>query len=274
MSRRRSKVTARVGAVVLAAAAAGWWSTEAHRLDVDPSLTGTTALTEVASAAVDRSSAANSAVENLLAEVRVVDALPDIDGYDRGCGTDKKTGAREGCVFGPAWTDDSTAPSSHNGCDTRNDVLGAQLVDVTYKPGTRDCKVLSGTLHDPYTGAVIDFTSGRDTSAEVQVDHVFPLSRAWNAGAASWPIDRRTAFANDTALNLLAVDGPANNAKSDSGLDTWLPPNAAFGCDYATRYLTVADAYELAVTTGDVEAARTVCGSTPQGPSTAAGEAG
>lgn len=26
---------------------------------------------------------------------------------------------REGCVFGPAWTDDSSAPGSHNGCDTR-----------------------------------------------------------------------------------------------------------------------------------------------------------
>lgn len=221
----------------------------------------------------DRSPGGTS-LEDVIAGLRVVDALPDVDGYDRGCGTEKKTGKREACVFGPAWTDDSAAPSAHNGCDTRNDVLGAQLTDVTFKPGTRDCKVVSGTLADPYTGAVIDFTSGRDTSAAVQIDHVFPLSRAWDAGAASWPLDRRTAFANDTALNLLAVDGPANNSKSDSGLDTWLPPNTAFGCDYATRYLTVADTYELAVTTGDVAAARTVCGSTPQGPSTATGEVG
>ena len=42
---------------------------------------------------------------------------------------------------------------------TRNDVLGAQLVDVEFKPGTRDCKVVSGTLNDPYTGNVIDFTT-------------------------------------------------------------------------------------------------------------------
>ena len=54
-----------------------------------------------------------AAVAQLLAQVETVDALADVDGYDRSC----KKGA--GCVFGPAWTDDSSAPGSHNGCDTR-----------------------------------------------------------------------------------------------------------------------------------------------------------
>jgi hypothetical protein len=194
-----------------------------------------------------------SGIEELIASLSVVDELPDLPGYDRDCGT----GA--GCVFGPAWTDDSTAPGSHNGCDTRNDVLGSQLTDVTYKPGTRNCKVLTATLHDPYTGRVIDFTFGQRSSLAVQIDHVYPLARSWKAGAAHWSIDKRVAFANDLSINLLAVDGPTNQKKSDSGLDTWMPPNTAYDCDYATRYLTVARNYDLAITHADANNARESC---------------
>lgn len=263
MSRRRAGAVTPIGAVIVAAvAAAGWWLSGAHP-------TGTLAAPDTDAASVeatsvwpaaDRNQSPTAAsttvsVDKLIAGLTVVDELPDVDGYDRGCGKG------EGCVFGPAWTDDSTAPLSHNGCDTRNDILGAQLRDLVFKPGTRDCKVISGTLDDPYTGTVISFTSGRDTSSAVQADHVFALSRAWDAGAASWTLEKRTAFANDTSLNLLAVDGPTNSSKSDSGLDGWLPPNLAFGCDYAIRYLTVASVYDLAVTAGDVATARAVCGS-------------
>lgn len=52
-------------------------------------------------------------IAQLLAQLETVASLPDVDGYDRSC----KKGS--GCVFGPAWTDDSSAPGSHNGCDTR-----------------------------------------------------------------------------------------------------------------------------------------------------------
>ena len=45
----------------------------------------------------------------LLDQVQVVDSIPPVDGYDRGCGKG------EGCVFGPAWND----PLDHSGCDTR-----------------------------------------------------------------------------------------------------------------------------------------------------------
>ncbi|MGB7234872.1 MAG: HNH endonuclease family protein [Rhodococcus sp. (in: high G+C Gram-positive bacteria)] len=269
MSRRRAGAVTPIGAVIVAAvAAAGWWLSGTHP-------TGTLAAPDTDAASVEATSvwpaadrnqspiaaSTTASVDELIAGLTVFDELPDVAGYDRGCGTDKKTGAREGCVFGPAWTDDYDGPSSHDGCDTRNNLLAIQLRDVVFKPGTRDCKVTSGTLDDPYTGRVISFTSGRDTSSAVQADHVFALSRAWDAGAASWTLDRRTAFANDTSLNLLAVDGPTNNSKSDSGLDGWLPPNLAFGCDYAIRYLTVASVYDLAVTAGDVATAHAVCGS-------------
>ncbi|MFE3322412.1 hypothetical protein [Nocardia sp. NPDC059195] len=52
-------------------------------------------------------------VTALLDTVRVIAARPRPGGYERGC----KAG--QACVFGPAWTDDSDAPGSHDGCDTR-----------------------------------------------------------------------------------------------------------------------------------------------------------
>jgi hypothetical protein len=67
-------------------------------------------------------------------------------------------------------------------------------------------------------------------------------------GAAGWSQDRRTAFANDTRLELLAVDGRANQAKGDSGPAEWLPPSPAETCDYLRRYIAVAAAYRLAIT--------------------------
>ena len=49
--------------------------------------------------------------------------------------------------FGAAWSD-----VDHNGCDTRNDILKRDMTNVTFKPGTHDCVVKTGTLNDPYTG--------------------------------------------------------------------------------------------------------------------------
>ncbi len=82
-------------------------------------------------------------------------------------------------LFGQAWSDDVSVAGGHNGCDTRNDILARDLVDIAYKPGTRDCVVLSGTLTDTYTGTSIAFTRGQETSTAVQIDHVVALSDAW-----------------------------------------------------------------------------------------------
>lgn len=190
-------------------------------------------------------------LDDLIGTLTVVDKLPNVTGYERECTKGKS------CVFGTSWTDKYDGALARNGCDTRNDVLGRQLVDVEFKPGTRDCKVVAGTLHDPYTGTDIAFSTSNPSA--IQIDHVFPLSRAWDAGAAAWTLEQRVNFANDTDINLIASQGKANQSKSDKGPDTWLPPNAAFHCDYATRYLTVAAKYQLAVTSGDVLAARNSC---------------
>jgi hypothetical protein len=187
-----------------------------------------------------------SAIRSLLARARVVSARPEVPGYDRDCGP------RDGCVFDTAWTDATDAPDSRNGCDTRNDVLRKSLSQVVIKPNTQGCVVLRGILDDPYTGSTIHFVRGYNTSNAIEIDHLIPLAAAWDLGAAGWSPGRRAGFANDTRLELIAVSGPANQAKRDSTPASWLPPNRDFRCDYVSRYLKAAVHYDIAVTKADV----------------------
>lgn len=150
--------------------------------------------------------------------------------------------------FGPAWKD-----VDRNGCDTRNDILGRDLVDVGYRASTRECVVAYGTLHDPYSGKDIAFTRGPTTSTAVQIDHVVALSDAWQKGAQKLTEARRTALANDP-LNLLAADGPLNQSKGDGDAATWLPPNKAFRCEYVARQVAVKLDYDLWVTKAERDA--------------------
>jgi hypothetical protein len=121
--------------------------------------------------------------------------------------------------FGPAWAD-----VDHNGCDTRNDILARDLEGETFKPGTQNCVVLTGTLADKYTATTIEFVRGQKTSMEVQIDHVIALNDAWQKGAQQLSADQRKELTNDPQ-NLMATDGPTNGAKGAKDAATWLPPN-------------------------------------------------
>lgn len=140
--------------------------------------------------------------------------------------------------FGTAWFD-----VDRNGCDTRNDVLRRDLTATT---GT-GCRVLTGTLHDPYTRAVIHFRRGARTSTAVQIDHVVALGEAWQTGAQRLTATQRRSLANDP-VNLFAVDGPTNESKGDGDAATWLPPNKAFRCVYVAHQVAVKATYHLWVT--------------------------
>src|SRR3954471_21100239 len=155
-------------------------------------------------------------------------------------------------LFGSGWLD-----PDHNGCDTRNDILARDLTDETFRPGTHNCIVTSGTLADPYTATTIDFVRGNATSILVQIDHVVALSDAWQKGAQQLAPNQREAFANDP-LNLLAVDGPTNGAKSDSDAATWLPPNKSFRCEYVALQTAVKAKYELWMTKAEREAIKNI----------------
>jgi hypothetical protein len=162
--------------------------------------------------------------------------------------------------FGAGWVD-----TDHNGCDTRNDVLARDLTGETFEPGTHDCVVVSGTLADPYSGTTIEFVRGQDTSDDVQIDHVVALSDAWQKGAQGWDEATRTAFANDPQ-NLLAVDGPLNQQKSDGDAATWLPPARGYRCAYVARQVAVKFDYGLWVTAGERDAIAGVLAGCPDEP--------
>jgi hypothetical protein len=74
--------------------------------------------------------------------------------------------------------------------------------------------VATGTLADKYTGETINFVKGNTTSSLVQIDHIIPLSDAWQKGAQQLSADQRKQLANDP-LNMMAADGPDNSQKGD-----------------------------------------------------------
>ena len=176
----------------------------------------------------------------LLDQVAVTDEAPYYPGYDRYC----DPGA---CVFGEEWTDDNTGPFGHNGCDTRQDVLLQQMHDIELRWGSK-CRIYQARLTDPYTGRKMTW---RRDGYRIQIDHVYPLSRAWYAGAWAWTQKKRVRFANDVDLELLAVWGAANQAKENFTPAEWLPPREAYHCRYVLTYLEVAVAYDLSITAAD-----------------------
>jgi hypothetical protein len=145
--------------------------------------------------------------------------------------------------FGSGWT-------TIKGCDTRNIILNR---DLTSPVVNESCEVLSGMLHDSYTGKCIKFSRGVGTSGDIQIDHVVALSDAWQKGAQQLTKERRIEFANDP-LELLAVDGPANQQKSDGDAATWLPPYKPFRCQYVARQIAVKQKYNLWVTQAEKDA--------------------
>ena len=197
-------------------------------------------------------------------------------------------GSRTGW-FGEAWTD-----VDGDGCDTRNEILARDLTDTDFSraDGVQpreegrgrgagvcpDATVWAGVLQDPYTGRRITFTRGQETSATVQIDHVVPLNYLYAHGAWQWDERTRLLVANDP-LNLVAVEGEANQAKGacgpascpvgstetgswrPSGPGGWWPANTSYRCTYARRFVSVAAAYRLGLPQADKEALNTTLNS-------------
>jgi hypothetical protein len=155
--------------------------------------------------------------------------------------------------FGDGWGDIGF-------CDTRNYILKRDLRNIVMRSG-ENCIVASGTLNDPYTGKVINFVRGVKTSLAVQIDHVVALSNAWSTGAQQLSYAKRVQLANDP-LELLAVDGPTNESKSDSDAANWLP-RTAYRCAYVARQIAVKRKYQLWVTSQEKSAMAGVLSTCP-----------
>jgi hypothetical protein len=238
--RRRTRATV-TSTTLLLVVALGWWALSASGAFTTPHGT-TTAATPDASTrttvteAAEPSRASRPSVtqtpggtpaateaKTMLATLPVKGSTP-ATGYDR-------VGD-----FGTAWLD-----VDHNGCDTRDDVLARDLSDVV-RAGP--CRVVTGELLSPYTGAPVHFVRGDRTSTLVQIDHVVALENAWRTGAQQLTQERREALANDPR-NLLAVDQHSNAQKRSSDAATWLPASKAFRCTYVERQIAVKAAYGL-----------------------------
>ena len=174
------------------------------------------------------SAATGTKATTLLAKIAVKGRAPKT-GYDRD-------------LFSDGWGDIGE-------CDTRNYILRRDLKSITWRSSPR-CTVATGILNDPYTAKKIYFVRGVGTSNAVQVDHVVPVSDAWQKGAQQLSARSRYAFYNDP-LNLLAVDGPTNQRKSDSDAASWLPPNRKYWCSYVSRQIAVKHKYKLWVTSAE-----------------------
>ncbi|OYX42296.1 hypothetical protein B7Y94_03760 [Candidatus Saccharibacteria bacterium 32-49-12] len=147
--------------------------------------------------------------------------------------------------FGDGW-------AMVDGCDTRQIILYRDMTSVELDA---DCRVISGVLDDPYTGQRL--TYNRERSAEVQIDHVVALSDAWQKGAQLLTYEDRVRLANDP-LELLAVDGFANQQKGDGDAASWLPSNKSYRCEYVSRQIAIKRKYNLWVTPAEYSSMKTV----------------
>ena len=161
-----------------------------------------------------------------LPHVAKVPQRPRVLGYER-------------TEFGPGW-------AATEGCTVREAMLlsaGATL---------HDCRVTAGIARDPFTGEELDLREG------VEIDHLLPLSAAWDLGAHRWSAAQRQAFANDP-LNLVVTSRAANQRKSDLLPTAWQPADRRARCWYARRLAVVAATYGLPLPTADVASMTRTC---------------
>ncbi|MGW6947288.1 HNH endonuclease family protein [Streptomyces xanthophaeus] len=162
--------------------------------------------------------------------------------------------------FGRYWSDETDAVGGHNGCDTRDDVLRRDLSEL--RQGDRNpCVVVSGVLHDPYTGKALPYTYRR--ASQIQTDHVVALGAAWRGGAYGWTPQRRLEYANDLDV-LLAVDKQTNYDKGSRTADKWKPPRREYWCEYGRRYTGIKAKYRLSVTAPEKLALQELLATCPQ----------
>lgn len=152
--------------------------------------------------------------------------------------------------------------SSVEGCSLRQRILKRELGETAVLDG---CMVVAGEFDEPYTGEHQVFKDKNEVS-KIQIDHVVALSDAWQKGAQYMEYEVRNAVATDP-LNLLAVDGKANQQKSDGDAATWLPSNKKFRCQYVARQVSVKYKYSLWVTEAEKNAISEVLKNCPNEPS-------
>ena len=194
-------------------------------------------------------------VQGIVSQTKPVESTSAIEALEKLAvkGRAPKTGYDRG-KFSNGW-------GEIENCSVRELILLRDLKDT--KLDEDGCRVLTGTLEDPYSTKVISFQRGINTSQAVQIDHVVAVSDAWQKGAQALTPELRYQFYNDP-LNLLAVDGETNNKKGDGDAATWLPPNKDYRCRYVARQIAVKMKYSLWITQAEKTAIQNVFLSCPR----------
>lgn len=142
-----------------------------------------------------------------------------------------------------SWVNDNPTENCY---DTRNEVLIRDASDPSSVAVNEKnkCQVVKGSWPDPYTGQEYKLASA------IQVDHVVPLRNAFNSGAHQWQPPRRCHYANymGNEFHLRAVNGHENMSKGDKGPEGYMPPNAAFACQYLKEWMKIKAIWGLKVT--------------------------
>lgn len=135
----------------------------------------------------------------------------------------------------------------------RAKVIGYQQTKQfgTWKHGVLEHLLAEAAEVDPYSHR-------RLAEVDKEIDHIFPLSAAWDLGAYSWDASKRIQFANDPE-NLIVVSRVQNQAKSDHLPSEWLPSKRSARCNYAQRLTTIAHKYELPLPRKDMKVAERQC---------------
>lgn len=131
--------------------------------------------------------------------------------------------------------------ADRNGCNTRKEVLIAESLEPV-QIGAR-CAITGGRWFSIY-----DNVETTDSST-FDIDHMVPLSEAWDSGAWNWNADQRKHFANDLdqPFFLIAVTASSNRSKSDRDPAEWMPPNANYHCEYVRIWIEIKRAWDLSV---------------------------
>ena len=131
--------------------------------------------------------------------------------------------------------------ADRNGCNTRKEVLIAESLDPV-QIGSK-CSISGGRWFSIYDN--VETTD----SSKFDIDHMVPLSEAWDSGAWNWNADQRKHFANDLdqPFFLIAVTASSNRSKSDRDPAEWMPPNASYHCTYVRVWIEIKRAWDLSV---------------------------
>jgi outer membrane protein OmpA-like peptidoglycan-associated protein len=131
-----------------------------------------------------------------------------------------------------SWTD------SDGDCINQRHEILMQRSKKELQMSENGCIVVRGHWNDPYTGRILRL------SRDVEVDHLVPLSWAWERGASQWHDGRRREFFTDPR-NLVVTNTSTNRQKSNKGPEDWLPPKQDYRCSYLRGFMKIVNDYEL-----------------------------